>query len=117
MSNQNLHIKPDGRSIVTYETTSVEIFMDPTDNSGRLSSLFSVSRGKGYATGLLTMICEWADENDVYLWLVAKPYGRPRDILDQKQLMEFYGRFGFIPKPQFDVAARNVMHRRPLERG
>ena len=105
-----LRIAPDGRSVVTYETTSIEIFMDSKDNSGRLSNLFSVTRNRGYATGLLNMICDWADENGVYLWLVAKPYGTPRGTLDPVQLVNFYKRFGFTQKP---ASTNNTMHRWP----
>lgn len=90
-----MNIRPRGRSIVTYETTSIEIFMNPEDHSGRLSELYSISRGQGYASKLMEMICEWADKNDVYLWLVARPYGNPRGALDNKQLIRFYERFGF----------------------
>lgn len=96
MTQLRLNIKPDGRSVITYETSSIEIFMNPEDRSGRLSELYSVNRGQGYATGLMGMICEWADKNDVYLWLVARPYGNPRGALDFKQLVEFYERFGFV---------------------
>lgn len=103
----NLRIKPDGRSVVTYETSSVEIFMDHADMSGRLSNLFSVSRGRGYATRLMELICQWADENDVHLWLIAKPYGTPLGALNPQQLVEFYGRFGF----RKSTPRSNEMHR------
>jgi GNAT superfamily N-acetyltransferase len=109
----DLRIKPRGRSVVTYETTSIEIFMDPVENAGRLSSLFSVTRNQGYATALMNMMCDWADENGVYLWLVAKPYGTPHGTLNPAQLINFYERFGFTPKP---AATRNTLHRKPQKR-
>jgi len=110
MDSRDLRIKPSGRSVVTYETTSIEIFMDSKDRSGRLSNLFSVTRNQGYASALMRLICDWADENDVYLWLVAKPYGTPRGILSQEQLIRFYGRFGFAQKP---ASTRYTLYRRP----
>ena len=93
MTADLLNIKPLGRSVVTYKTTTMEIFMDGL--GGRLSELYSIDRGKGYATKLMSMVCKWADANDVYLWLVAKPYGNPRDSLDKQKLIEFYKGFGF----------------------
>lgn len=101
MTRSNLRIRPDGRSIITYESSSIEIFMNSEDRSGRLSELYSVNRGQGYATKLMTLVCEWADENDVYLWLVARPYGNPRGALEMKDLIKFYERFDFRRADRF----------------
>ena len=112
-SMTDLRIKADGRSVITYETTSIEIFMDSASNTGRLSSLFSVTRNQGYASALMQMMCDWADENGIYLWLVAKPYGTPHGTLNPQQLVNFYNRFGFTQKP---AATRNTLHRKPQKR-
>lgn len=108
-----LRIKPEGRSVIVNGSTSIEIFMDSDSNTGRLSSLFSVIRNQGYASALMQEICDWADENDVYLWLVAKPYGTPHGTLNPEQLVRFYQRFGFTQKP---AATRNTLHRKPNKR-
>lgn len=110
MTRYRPRIKSEGRSVVTYETSSVEIFMDPTKRSGRLSNLYSISRGKGYATAILKMVCEWADTNDVYLWCVAKPYGNPRDALNLQQLVAFYEKFGFVQQKN---KGKLELHRQP----
>lgn len=101
-------IKPEGRSVVTYESTSVEIFMDREDRSARLSNLFSVNRGKGYATELMKYICRWADDNGIHLWLKAKPYGTPIKALSQKELEAFYRKFGFVKELNSNEMHRNV---------
>lgn len=101
-------IKKQGRNNVVYESTSVEIFMDWDKRVGRLSNLFSVVRGNGYASKLLNDICDWADENRIDLWLVAKPFGVPRGALDQNQLIDFYEKFGFH---QIPGESRNTLQR------
>lgn len=58
--------------------------------------VYSQDRGKGHATGLLRRVIEWADENDLELFLRAQAYGHPvQTILDNNQLLKFYGKFGF----------------------
>lgn len=109
--NNELRIRPEGRSVLTYESTSMEIFMDQASRSARLSNLYSVSRGQGYASVLLGQVCAWADKNGIHLWLVARPYGSPRNGLDGKNLVAFYERFGFEIRRD---APRNEMHRDPV---
>lgn len=111
--HSDLRIRPEGRSVLTYETTSVEVFMDQATRSARLSNLYSINRGKGYASILLGQICAWADKNDIHLWLVARPYGSPRNALDGKNLVAFYERFGFEIRRD---GPRNEMHRDPAGR-
>ena len=109
MTKSTLRIKPNGRSVLHYETTSIEIFMDAEEHTGRLSELYSVTRGRGYATALMQMVCDWADENHIHLWLVAKPYGNPRGALGQSQLIDFYEKFGF--QVTSSKGCRYEMHR------
>ena len=74
---------------------------------GKLIRVYSKIRGQGHATALLTKVCEWADENGVYLNLIAMGYGGPvQTMLDPRQLRSFYEKFGFVALDAYPVGPR-----------
>ena len=77
-----------------YESASCEVTI--VSGQGLVHRVYSKDRGKGHANGLLRRVTEWADENDLELFLRAQAYGHPvQTILDNNQLIQFYGKFGF----------------------
>ena len=46
-------------------------------NAADISYVYSKVRGQGHATGLLTEVCKYADENDLDIFLLARGYGGP----------------------------------------
>lgn len=79
-----------------HETASCVLVV--VDGIGRVSSVHAKVRHAGHATGLLKSVIDFADKNDLELYLEAKPYGHPiHTILQLNELVEFYKQFGFEP--------------------
>lgn len=64
-----------------------------------VSGVHSRVRGKGHATKVLSDIIDYADAQGLTLQLHVQQYGPPQDTLNNKQLEEFYGKFGFVTVP------------------
>ena len=78
-----------------HESAACEVTVD--DRRGFVTRVYSKIRSRGHAKGLLRLLIEWADENDVELYLRAQGYGGPvQTMLDNNQLIKFYERFGFV---------------------
>lgn len=60
-----------------------------------LHNVYSTSRGKGEATKLMEMICEWADTRGIKLRILVNAYG-PHPTLTNDQLERWYSKFGFV---------------------
>lgn len=75
-----------------YENASLSLTLWG-DGTAALSSLYSQTRRKGHATGLMQMVTEFADANGLKLMLTAAPYST--DGPNHGQLVAFYERFGF----------------------
>jgi GNAT superfamily N-acetyltransferase len=69
-------------------------------------------RRQGNATGMLRMVCEWADKNGIMLELLIMAYG-DGDILDHAQLQAFYEKFDFFRVPYKPEPALRKMLRTP----
>jgi GNAT superfamily N-acetyltransferase len=61
-----------------------------------LMNMWSKTKGRGHGHSLLTEVCNWADEHRATIFLVVQQYGPPRQGLSNAQLVEFYGRHGFV---------------------
>ena len=99
-----------------YESASCEVTI--VSGQGLVHRVYAEKRGLGHATGLLRRVAEWADENDLELFLRAQAYGHPvQTILDNNQLIKFYSKFGFERvkiKDDDDICMTNIpMLRRP----
>lgn len=67
-----------------------------SDDVYAVSNLFSRARGQGHAKGVMQQVIDYADTYDITLRLIAQRYGNPmHPALDNPQLIEFYGNFGF----------------------
>ena len=56
-------------------------------------------KGQGHATEMMHIICRWADENNMLLYLEARIF-EVGGIPDNKRLAEWYKKFGFEPTHQ-----------------
>ena len=71
----------------------------------------SDKQGTGIASYVLKQITNLADENNVTMYLTAKPYGTTDNALDQTQLQSWYTRNGWKP------TTGDTMIRRPTKKG
>ena len=65
------------------------------EDLGILNTLYSCHRQHGEATKVMEKIIAWADARGVVLILTAQGFGQG-DILDNENLVRFYGKFGFV---------------------
>ena len=78
-----------------YESASCEVMI--VSGRGMVHRVYSQTRGRGHANRLLQQVTEWADENDLELYLRAQGYGGPvQTMLDNNQLIKFYEKHGFV---------------------
>lgn len=82
------------RVTFTYRGAKVTLTYED-DYTAKLSALYSENRGKGEATAVMMEAMQFADKHGTALWLEVQRYGDWRNSLDNKQLINFYGRFGF----------------------
>ena len=61
-----------------------------------LNSIYSIEKGTGNATKVMTAICKIADKHSVTIALDPLPYGKDKNKLNYDQLVAFYKKFGFI---------------------
>ena len=81
-----------------------------------LSNLYSRSRGKGHAKGVMQDVVDYADVHQFTIRLIAEPYG-PDHIskANMESLMAFYERFGFA-KDEGDNRPPYTMTRYPSQK-
>jgi len=60
-----------------------------------ISSLKSIEKKEGNATKVMTTICKIADKHNVTIALDPVLYGKDKNKLNYKQLVNFYKKFGF----------------------
>lgn len=68
-------------------------------NNVHISDIVSGETGKGYASEALKLLCALADKHGVTLDLTAKAYltgQQAKGRLTTKQLVDWYGRYGFV---------------------
>lgn len=80
--------------------------------SGLLLHVRSNFKRQGHATELMYLICRWADENCLLLYLEPRVFERG-GIPDNKTLIEWYKRFGFVVDP--NVKRNRQMLRYPSQ--
>lgn len=82
-------------SLLLSETTAVP--EDMRSGIRELSHLVTEQdqRKQGYATALMHTVCYEADKNRIVLILTVKSHGD----LDDKKLIKFYKKFGFVMLP------------------
>jgi len=80
------------KAVFKYESASVMV--TAMEDHYWISHLYSIVPQKGHATELMTMVTQWADENQVTLILEARQYGNVHG-LTTSQLKAFYEKFGF----------------------
>lgn len=84
------------------------------DDRVMLSNLFSRIPGKGHGTDVMKKAVEYADQNGLTIVLVVGRYAYPDGRgLDNKQLVEFYKKFGFTVVE--DGGLPIMMHRKPSQ--
>ncbi len=66
------------------------------DGTGHVSGVYSRERGKGHATKVMKELLVYTDKFEVDLLLEVSPYGEGDERLTRGQLMEFYGKLGFV---------------------
>jgi len=64
------------------------------EGSAAISDFYSRKRRKGYGSSLLKEVISFADQNNLFLLLEARPYG-PGKNNDNTHLVKLYERFGF----------------------
>lgn len=70
-------------------------------------------RNQGYAKGVVKKVVDYADQNNITILLRAQRYGKATEpALDNRQLEEFYAKFGFEVTDRQPVK----MVRRPVAR-
>lgn len=85
-----------GSTYFHHESASARLSQLAHPNLYLLTNLFSHERGKGHANGLLKLITEFADSNQLSIFLEAQPYGRPvQTALSTMQLVTLYEKHGF----------------------
>ena len=91
-----------------YKDASCEVHVD--GDIGIVMRVYSKARSRGHGKGLLRLVTEWADENNLELRLHARAYGHPvQTILDNNQLVRFYKSFGFVEDPEHEVVGAGTM--------
>lgn len=79
-----------------------------------LSSVYSKRLGQGDGRRLMEEITDYADERGAEISLVVKRYGYPRgEGLNNRQLVEFYQKFGF----QLDSTYGDGTHKKMVRSG
>lgn len=80
-----------------------------------LRNMFSRTRGQGHANGVMDRIVEYADKNNSTIILVIQRYGyNDHKALNNKQLEEFYRKFGFVKDTEKDETFLTHMTRYPI---
>lgn len=89
---------------IRYKSAGVTLVVWEDENTISVSSLYTEHRKRGHATGVMARVCTIADSLGSNLVLRVAPYSdHPR--LDQRQLKEFYKKFGF-QENSYDIMSR-----------
>lgn len=96
--------------IQTFEYESARCTVLIKDGRGFVSHVYAKTRRQGHGTGLLKLVCDFADKNGLELYLFARGYGGPvQTMMNSRQLVEFYESFGFVNRGDgCDVNAKMV---------
>lgn len=69
------------------------------DGLAFLRNVWSTNRGKGHGSGVMQLVCDYADKYDMTIISSPVPYGHPNfKPLDLPSLCAFYEKFGFVIK-------------------
>lgn len=66
-----------------------------SDGVARLSSVLAREKGTGAGRAIMEQVCRYADENGLTLQLFVQRFGDPHEGMSNKELIEFYKKFGF----------------------
>lgn len=81
-----------------------------------LSSIFSLSRGKGHATQLLEKIMDYADKNDLTVVILVQAYHyADRMSPNNAGLRHWYRKFGFVDCGDDGVLQRMIRQPREIQ--
>lgn len=89
--------------IIKFESASARI--KERDDLVILCDVYARKRGLGHGSGLMKLVVEYADSENLELVLQVRAYSTVgKDVLSNEQLIEFYKKFGFVkmgvlPKP------------------
>lgn len=79
---------------ICYRSASAILSVSASLGLAFIGSLISQERRRGHATGLLQLICDRADREELELRLTVGSEGGPEDA-SNADLIRFYGKFGF----------------------
>lgn len=80
----------------TYMSANAKLTIWDEKNAA-VSNVFSVRRGRGHASRVMSHICEYADANEMSLFLDVQQYGyADNDSPDNSGLKRWYRSFGFV---------------------
>jgi GNAT superfamily N-acetyltransferase len=88
------------RKVFKHGQATCRLIMD-SDGTAILKSVYSQHKGAGDATELLSQVVEFLEVNNLVCFLEARSYGTPGAGLNNRQLQDFYSRFGFERDPKF----------------
>lgn len=86
-----------------YGGATAKVVID-SDGTGVVKNVYSMTKNLGHGTGVMESIIEWAEKNDLVLFLEARPYGRPQQGMTLEALQVFYKKFGFERDPKYPKA-------------
>lgn len=75
-------------------SASAHLTVDFELKESRLANVFSEERQQGHATALMQSVIEYADDNELTVYLTARRYGHPIGP-DNDVLVDLYKKFGF----------------------
>jgi len=85
------------KRIEKFKYLSASCILVVNESSALVANVYSQTRHEGHATGLMKLVTEFADKNDLTLNLRAQAYGHPvMTILDNEALTKFYEKWGFV---------------------
>lgn len=104
--------------IIKFESASARI--KERDGVYILCDVYARKRGLGHGTGLMKLVLEYADSEDLELVVQVRAYSTVgKDVLTNDQLIEFYGKYGFhkskqLPKPYTMVRKSKTSRELPV---
>lgn len=87
------------------------------DGLAFLRNVYSTTRGQGHGSGVMQLVCDYADTYDITIISSPVPYGHPNfKPLDLLSLCAFYEKFDFIIKQSKRRGFFPTMMRQPNEK-
>lgn len=85
--------------VIRFESASA--VLKERDGMVQLRNVQSKKGGLGHGTGVMLLVCKYADRHQLDLYLQVRPYRSPvnPNVLNVSQLIVFYEKFGFRKLP------------------